>query len=145
MGLLGHKVISISISKEAAKFSSIDWATSSLAFHPPVRPISSERTGCATTARRWNEIVWRRTDVNTQSVHRWGPASTRQSLHLPYRGFARKHLFVSHANGGEKKTKLVPSRPVKLADRCRYILAQEWPDLHDSRFKNKDNFTANSD
>jgi hypothetical protein len=33
--------------------------------------------------------------------------------------------------------------PVRL-DRCRYILAQGWPDLHDSRFKNKENFVANN-
>ena len=30
-------------------------------------------------------------------------------------------------------------------DRCRYILAQGWLDLHDSRFKNKDNFAENSE
>ena len=29
-------------------------------------------------------------------------------------------------------------------DRCRYEPAQGWLDLHDSRFKNKDKFAANS-
>ena len=28
--------------------------------------------------------------------------------------------------------------------RCQYKPAQGWPDFHDSRFKNKDNFAANS-
>ena len=33
----------------------------------------------------------------------------------------------------------------RWCDRCRYILVQGWLDLHDSRFKNKDNFAANNE
>ena len=54
--------------------------------------------------------------------------------HLPTAGGRGPH----HEESGDENSGF------RGHDRCRYKPAQGWPDLHDSRFKNKDNFTVNS-
>ena len=53
-------------------------------------------------------------------------------------GNAEEHRF------GRRAVAVSAPTILRIPDRCRYKPAQGWPDLHDSRFKNKDNFTANS-